>query len=223
MYLRILTKRSIIRRTMKLTKYQHACFTVAIDGQVLVVDPGDLTTDLDAVDGIVGVVITHQHADHCDPRLLDDLVSEGVKLYAHQSVIDEFDLSSAEAVAVDDIVEIGPFRLEFYGGDHATIHPNVPGIANLGVLINDTVYYPGDSFAPPDVDVEALMLPVAAPWMKIAEAIDYVNQVRPSLAIPTHDAILSPDGQAIVDRVVSSNLATGIDYRRLTAELEIVS
>lgn len=205
---------------MKLTKYQHACFTVELDGQLLLVDPGNLTTDLMQLEGLVAIVITHQHPDHCHPELIDSL-GDGVKIYADQSVVDSLGDRSTQAVAAGDTVEVGSFRLDFFGGQHATIHSSIPGISNLGVAINQTVYYPGDSFAPPADSVDVLMLPVAAPWMKLAEAIDYVNQVKPRLAIPTHDAILSESGQAIVDRVVTGSLDSEVEYRRIVGEYSL--
>lgn len=208
---------------MKLTKYQHACFTVEIDGLVLLVDPGNLTTDLEKIGNLAAVVITHQHPDHCDPELLSRLAGEDVTVYGHAEVVDQLPNLNTQAVSASQTIQVGPFNLEFFGGDHAVIHPSMAGIANLGVIVNGAVGYPGDSFVIPDKNIDTLMLPVAAPWMKIAEAIDYVNQVRPRMAIPTHDAILSPEGQAIVDRVIGGNLVTGVNYQRLTDQLEVDS
>ena len=51
---------------MKLTKYEHACFSVEHDGMTLVVDPGNFTTDFIAPEGVIAVVITHEHSDHFD-------------------------------------------------------------------------------------------------------------------------------------------------------------
>ena len=38
--------------------------------------------------------------------------------------------------------------------------------------------------------VEILALPVAAPWMRSAEAVDYAAELKPRVCIPVHDAIL---------------------------------
>lgn len=206
---------------MKLTKYQHACFTVEIDDQVLLVDPGNLTTDLTAIDNLLAVVVTHQHPDHCDPELLSRLVGDSTIIYGHSEVVGQLSNFKVQTVSSGETIQVGPFDLEFFGGDHAVIHQSIAGIANLGVIVNQTVGYPGDSFAVPPKNPPVLALPVAAPWMKIAEAIDYVNQLTPRLVLPTHDAILSDAGQSIVDRVISSNLQADIKYQRLVGELEL--
>jgi hypothetical protein len=38
--------------------------------------------------------------------------------------------------------------------------------------------------------IEILALPVTAPWMRSAEAVDYAAELRPRICIPVHDAIL---------------------------------
>ena len=103
-----------------------------------------------------------------------------------------------ETVQAGDEREVGPFRLRFFGGKHAEIHRSIPIIDNLGVLVNDALYYPGDSFAVPEgVDVQVLAAPAGAPWMKIGEAMDYVVQLAPKRAFPTHEMLLSTAGKAI--------------------------
>jgi hypothetical protein len=78
--------------------------------------------------------------------------------------------------------------------------------------------HPGDSFTPtPEgTRLELLFLPVSAPWLKLAESIDYLKAAAPRIAVPIHDAILSDAGKALVDRVVGS-LAGSVEYRRLAA------
>ena len=39
--------------------------------------------------------------------------------------------------------------------------------------------------------MEVLGLPTAAPWLKLSEAVDLLRAVRPRLAFPVHDAVLS--------------------------------
>jgi hypothetical protein len=39
--------------------------------------------------------------------------------------------------------------MTFHGGRHSVIHSSIPVIDNVGVLVNDAFYYPGDSYAVP--------------------------------------------------------------------------
>ena len=76
------------------------------------------------------------------------------------------------------------------------------------------VYHPGDALHVPDVDVETLLVPVSAPWLKLREGLDFVRAVAPARAFPIHDAMFSDIGNAGVDRWMVQE--GGTDYRRLT-------
>lgn len=190
---------------MNITKYQHACLVVEESGKLLVIDPGNISHDLvPPVSDVAGVVITHIHPDHCDPVSISSILKNNpeAEIIAHQSVIAELGIQKSRAAEAGASLNIGPFNLEFYGGIHATIHPDMPPLANLGVLVNDQLYYPGDSFTKPGKQIDTLALPVAAPWMKISEAIEFFREVKPRQAFPTHDGILSEDGKMIVDNIL---------------------
>lgn len=203
---------------MNITKYEHACLTIEHDGQLLVVDPGNFTTDFVAPDHVAGIVITHDHADHFDHELIAAIMDKNpdAVIVAHPSITEQVEAFASHGVEAGDTWEIGPFHLEFFGGQHAVIFPNNPPLPNLGVMVNDLFYYPGDSFSMPgDHAVDTLALPVVAPWCKINEVIDFLSNVEPRAAFPTHDAILSSIGKELVDRMVGSHaLERGIDYQR---------
>ena len=209
---------------MKLTKYEHACFTVEDNGQVLVVDPGNLSSDFIAPEHVCAVIITHQHGDHFDPDHLADIFDKNdeVLLIGPADVVEQIEVERKQAVEAGEKLTVGPFDLEFFGGTHALIHESMPRVQNLGVMINDLIYYPGDSLDAPGRPVDVLAIPAAAPWMKIGEAMDFLLAVHPRLAFPTHDAITSDAGKAIVDRLLTQIAQeNGMEYSRLASELEI--
>lgn len=203
---------------MIITKYAHACFTVEKDNQILVVDPGVFSEDFTPVDRIVGVVVTHEHSDHFDPDQLAAIFSlnPDAMLITTKEITQKASAYPSHTVMPGAKVTVGAFQLEFFGGEHAEIHSSFPKIQNLSLLINDGIYYPGDSFTLPNRPVDILALPAAAPWSKISESIDFLLAVKPRLAFPTHDAILSDTGQAIADRMLASRAsANGISYQRI--------
>ena len=204
---------------MQLTKYAHACLSLEKSDMQIVIDPGNLTDDYTPSSKVVAIIITHIHSDHFDPGMINRItqLNQNAVVIAHQSITDKLAAGTAYvSVEAGDALTVGNFGLKFYGGEHATIFDRLPGVANLGVMVDEILYYPGDSFAVPDMDVKFLALPVAAPWLKISETIDFLNSVRPKLAFPTHDAILSTSGKQIVDNLLSQ-LAPSYEvaYRRL--------
>jgi L-ascorbate metabolism protein UlaG (beta-lactamase superfamily) len=185
---------------MRITKFEHACFVVDRDNRRVVVDPGNYTTPLLDLHGVEAIVITHEHADHWTPeqlrRILD--LNPQARLFAPAGVIAAAGAGfNFTEVSDGDVHEVGPFTLAFYGVKHAVIHSSIPIVYNVGVLINDTVFYPGDSYTVPPVAVDVLAAPSSAPWLKVGEAMDYVLAVKPKRAFATHEMVNSVIGRGM--------------------------
>ncbi|SEC56038.1 L-ascorbate metabolism protein UlaG, beta-lactamase superfamily [Paramicrobacterium humi] len=192
---------------MKLTKLEHAAFTVDEASARLYVDPGAYTTPLTDTVGTVAVVITHEHADHWTPEQLDRILASNpdVRIFAPAGVAKAASDYEITVVEAGDEFTVEPFTLRFFGGKHAVIHPSIPVVDNVGVLINGVVYYGGDSFYVPDgVDVDVMAVPAGAPWLKISEVMDFVAEVAPKRSFPTHEMVLSRIGKNLSnDRIAS--------------------
>jgi L-ascorbate metabolism protein UlaG (beta-lactamase superfamily) len=207
---------------MRITKLEHATLIVEEGGHRLVVDPGSLTTPLVDARGIDAVVITHEHGDHWSPNQLQRILdlNGDVRVFGPAGVAKAAEGFPVETVSAGDTVEVGPFTLRFFGGQHAVIHPSIPVVDNVGVLINDRLYYPGDSFTIPEgVEVDTLAVPAGAPWLKIAEVIDYVDAVKPKRSFPTHYGVLSAAGLALSnDRIKAVTEAHGGQHYALSPD-----
>ena len=181
-----------------MTKHEHAALVIQESGKALVIDPGSFTNPLLEVQNVVGIVLTHEHPDHWTPEHLDRIQrgTGGVPVYGPEGVARAAAGYDIIVVKPGDTVTLDPFTLRFYGGEHALIHESVPVVDNVGVLVNDQFYYPGDSYAAPKgVDVKLLAAPVGAPWLKIGDAMDFVLAVKPGQAFGTHDMTLSVIGR----------------------------
>jgi L-ascorbate metabolism protein UlaG (beta-lactamase superfamily) len=191
---------------MKLTKYSHACLVVEKGGSAIVIDPGAWSGDLVIPDNVAGIIVTHEHADHCDAKLISDILAKNpdVVVYTHTDVIAHLPGLPTQAVSTGETHRAGDFTLEFVGGEHALIHSTIPRIANLGVIVDDLLYYPGDSFTLPGKIVPTIAIPASAPWMKIGEAMDFLTTVQAARFFPTHDAILSETGKTLVDTLLGN-------------------
>lgn len=209
---------------MQLTKYEHACFTVEKDNQLLVVDPGEWSSDFISPSNVVAIVITHDHGDHFDHEQITAIIDENpdAVIIGPKTVTSQIKVFQTKTVAAGDSFEVSPFQLEFFGGTHAVIHPSLLPAMNVGVMVNELLYYPGDSFTLPGRPVDTLALPVGAPWLKISETMDFLTQIRPRLVFPTHDAVLSDIGKELVDdRLSSTANEIGSTYQRLSEHITI--
>ena len=199
---------------MRLTKYGHACVRLDVDGGAVIIDPGTFSADAD-VSGVADVLVTHEHADHLDADRLVPLVRDGVRLHTNRAVAEQLEDEhgvEVDAVAPGDTFEVAGLEVRVVGGAHAEIYEGLPGCTNVGFLLGG-VYHPGDALHVPDAEVQTLLVPLCAPWLKLAEALDFVRAVHPERAFPVHDALFSEVGNALGDRWMGLKSAT--DYRRL--------
>ncbi len=203
---------------MELHHLGHSTLLVATARARVLVDPGALATDWHDVADVDLVVVTHQHRDHLDPEALSDWLDRnpGTPVVAdHQTA------ELLAGIGVDAGVlrpggtrQVGDLSVQGVGGDHAVIHPAIPTIANVGVLVVEDggprLLHPGDSHdAVPD-GVDVLALPIAAPWTSMAATATFARRIEADHIVPIHDAILSPAGRqihlALVDRLVRGRL-----------------
>ena len=196
-------------------------------GQRLLVDCGpDLRQQLLAanVGELDGVIVTHDHADHChgidELRAVTQATGRPLPLYARANVIERlrarfgyiFKSSSfykavAEPVPVEKALQLGGTSLRFVDQPHG-------GITSLGIRIDEgarSVVYAID-FGDMTPDMRALY-EGAEVW--IADCLSR----RPH---PTHahlDAVIGWANELGIGQVYLSHLNNSMDYRTLIDEL----
>lgn len=184
---------------MKITKFEHAFLQVEQSSQQLLIDPGIYSAQLPKLDSVVGIVLTHLHDDHSYLPHIIDIKTQfpTAKIFGPADVAVKLGDIACEVVTHGSHVEVGEFQLDFFGDLHQEIHRSIPLVQNVGVLVNSKLYYPGDSYTQCDYPYEILACPSAAPWMKISDLIDFVDEARPKRAFATHNAILNDNGHQL--------------------------
>jgi L-ascorbate metabolism protein UlaG (beta-lactamase superfamily) len=184
---------------VKLTKYAHACVRLEKDGKVLLVDPGAFSEDA-VFERADAVLVTHEHPDHLDVERIRGL---DAPVYTNAGVAAQLaDLGDRVTVVADgQSFEAAGFSVRAYGKDHAVILPEL-GVPceNVGYLIEDAVYHPGDSFTRPDRAVHTNLVPISGPWFSLPPAIEFARTVQSQQTVGIHDGLLSPIGLGMLKR-----------------------
>jgi L-ascorbate metabolism protein UlaG (beta-lactamase superfamily) len=189
---------------MKITKFGHCCLLLEVDGARLLTDPGTLSSGKEAATGIDAIVITHEHADHFHidsvRAILANNPSAIVITNAAVGALLGKENIAFTVVGDGQSTQVKGVKIEGFGHDHAPVYGPMT-IENTGFMIAEKFFFPGDNFYDPKRPVDVLALPVAGPWMKISEAIDYAKALKPRVAFPVHDGMFVPEFAALVMRM----------------------
>jgi L-ascorbate metabolism protein UlaG (beta-lactamase superfamily) len=205
---------------MELTKHGHACVVLSDGERRIVIDPGAFT-DPAALDGASAVLITHEHPDHFVPdRIRAALDADpALEVWTNKSVAAQLEGlgGRVHVVGNGDAVTVAGVDVTVHGELHAQIHPEIPRIPNVGFLVGGQVFHPGDALTVPEEPVSTLLLPLHAPWSKVAEVIDYVRAVHADQAFAVHDGLLNDTGVTVVGGLLGERgPGTPTPFSRLT-------
>jgi L-ascorbate metabolism protein UlaG (beta-lactamase superfamily) len=200
---------------MHLTKHVHACVSLLGDGGRIAIDPGTFTPDAaEVVAAAEAVLITHEHTDHFDEELLAQALQErpDLRIYGPASVVDRWTARRGQVttVAAGDHFRIAGFDIAVFGELHAPIHRDISQVTNVGYLVDEHLYHPGDAYNIPPAPIDTLLLPTSGPWTKVSEAVDYVRELHPKRLIQIHEAALSALGQQLTARFLNPAMLTEV-------------
>ncbi len=186
---------------MKIKKLGHCCMVIDIGGTRILTDPGapDYSGVTKDEKDISLVLITHEHSDHLHVDSLKKILENNpnATVITNSSVGKILDGENIKYTKVEDgeEYEFNGIQIKGFGELHAKIYEDFGQVQNTGYMI-DSMCYPADSFNIPEKfimsggKVDILALPVAGPWMKISDAIDYAKKLNPRIVIPVHDGMI---------------------------------
>ena len=189
---------------MRLTKLGHACVRIEHEGTTVVLDPGSFT-EPGAAEGADVVLVTHVHADHWTAEQLrrTDAPIHTIAQVAEAIRSEAPDVAErVQVVSSGDTLAVGGIGVEVVNELHAVIHPDYPRFDNSGFLLDvggTSVFHPGDSLDGPGREVDVLLAPVSAPWLKVSEAIDFALAVGARRSIAIHDKVYSDLANGMAD------------------------
>ncbi|HVV25874.1 MAG TPA: MBL fold metallo-hydrolase [Candidatus Saccharimonadales bacterium] len=171
---------------MKITKYVHSCLLVETPDRLAIFDPGSMSEaalDVDGLDRLDDIFITHVHADHFSLDLVKRLHQKfpNVRITSTPEVVAQ--LAEASIQASDQ----PPAGVQFFDAPHESVAPlfgRPP--QEIGIHYLDSLTHPGDSHSFRETK-QILALPVQAPWGSTIKAINLALELKPRHILPIHD------------------------------------
>jgi L-ascorbate metabolism protein UlaG (beta-lactamase superfamily) len=205
---------------MKITKLGHCCLVIE-SGIKILTDPGAYSSKQNDIKDVDVILITHEHPDHLHVESLEKVLennpeAEVITNAAVGKILDKEGIKYTIVSHGQSVTREG-VKIEGFGTEHAYIYKTVGSVENTGYFIGDKLFYPGDAFYDPDRPVDILALPVAGPWMRISEAIEYALKLKPRVAFPVHDGMLVSERLGPAHRLPLAVLsAAGIKFVAMT-------
>lgn len=214
---------TLYNRYMKITKLGHCCLVLEEGGVKVLTDPGTFTMEpVKAVTGINIILITHEHGDHFHVESIEEVLKNNptATIVSNSAVVKLLAEKNIPCTVVGDTqsAAVAGILIEGFGKDHAPIYETMGLVENTGYLVAGKFYFPGDNFHDPKRPIDVLALPVAGPWMKISEAIDFAKAIKPRMAFGVHDGMIVPQFGGFVATMLNNFLKpNGTDFVALAS------
>ena len=200
------------------TRITHSCHLIEIGGRTFLTDPWFSTRpgyyqgepiaigipDLPKLDG---VLISHEHYDHCDLETFASYRDQSVPLFVAETVVE-----AARKHNFTNVTALAPWQQVETGGVTITATPAKHGVYEVTFVLragSDAIYFAGDTMLIPELGqipqrlgrISLALLPTNGLHIRPAgnmqvvmnarEAAELTAILKPELAIPHHYAFTS--------------------------------
>lgn len=189
---------------MKIEVLHHASIKLTGD-KIIYFDPYKIEEEFHDADYIF---ITHDHYDHYDPESIEKVRNDHTKIVVPYCLKDKEHHLLADGYRYYEIDGIKFTTVPSYN-INKQFHPREKYYVGYNILLEDRYYYiMGDTDRTPETDMvktDICFVPIGGTYtMDVDEAAEYINDLKPQVAIPIHYGMITGDlsmGKEFQDKV----------------------
>ena len=189
---------------MEIEVLHHASIKLTGD-KIIYFDPYKIEEEFHDADYIF---ITHDHYDHYDPESIEKVRNDHTKIVVPYCLKDKEHHLLADGYRYYEIDGIKFTTVPSYN-INKQFHPREKYYVGYNILLEDRYYYiMGDTDRTPETDMvktDICFVPIGGTYtMDVDEAANYINDLKPQVAIPIHYGMITGDlsmGKEFQDKV----------------------
>jgi len=175
---------------MKYEVIHHASIKFT-GNKIIYFDPYKIEDELHDADYIF---ITHDHYDHYDLDSINNIRKETTKIILPKCLKNEDNYLVVEPNKEYEVDGIKFNTISSYN-TNKSFHPREKEYVGYNILLDDKYYYiMGDTDRTPEaenVKTDVCFVPIGGVYtMTVDEAVNYINDIKPSKAIPIHYGLI---------------------------------
>jgi L-ascorbate metabolism protein UlaG (beta-lactamase superfamily) len=196
----------------------HGSLMFKVNGFVIYIDPVRSSGNYDFLPKADVIMVTHEHGDHLDIKLINDLKKEGTLLFCNQNSISK--VPWAMAMKAGDRQEINNIIIEAVPAYNIVnesspghpFHPKGAGIGYILTIGGKRIYIAGDTENTTEMkslrNIDVAFLPMNLPYtMTPAMVADAALAFKPKILYPYHF------GETDTNEIVKLLNNSGIEVR----------
>ena len=196
----------------------HGSLMFKVNGYVIFIDPVSSSGDYEILPKADIILVTHEHGDHLDAKLIGDLKKEGPLVFCNENSTSQ--ISWAMSMKAGDRQEINNIIIEAVPAYNIVnerspgqpFHPKGVGVGYILTIGGKRFYIAGDTENTPEMkalkNIEVAFLPMNLPYTMTPEMVaDAAKAFMPKLLYPYHY------GDTNTDEIINLLKDTGITVR----------
>jgi L-ascorbate metabolism protein UlaG (beta-lactamase superfamily) len=189
---------------LKITFIGHGTLMLVFEGKIIHIDPVSRYTDYDKMPKADLILVTHEHGDHLDAKVIEILKKEETELILTKTCAERVKggivMKNGEIKTVKEIEikAVPAYNIVNKRENGQPFHPKGRGngyVINLG---GKKVYVAGDTENTPEMkklkDIDIAFLPMNLPYTMTPEMVaDAAKAFKPKILYPYHYGDTDPD------------------------------